>query len=236
MPRENSFSDEEGRSLTPDPEEEASPVSPVASRPGPANSAHVEGTRSLSNLDRIKTQSRKSFHSKLSKGGNLASPTADVQEQQSLSPWAHFPPKEKFRAIVRNMISMHRGTSMLLASGGRVGAEPGVDPRRPAMHAAYSHIREDNCGIEIVDYSAVRSTTRRMKNAEFIDFMNTPTKDGLPPREPWVKVRWINIGGMDWEVIKAVSIRYSMCLNWVLELTINELTPFGFGRIASVGA
>jgi hypothetical protein len=209
MPRENSFSDE-GRSLTPDPEEEeAFPGSPVAS--APANHTHVEHTRSLSNLDRIKTQSRKSFHSKLSKGDNLGSPTGAV-EQQPLSPWAHLEPKEKFRAIVRKMMSVHRGTSILLAGGGRVGAEPGIDPRRPAVDAAYRHIREDNCGIEIVDYSAVRSTARTMKNAEFIDFMNTPTEDGLPPREPWVKVRWINIGGMDWEVIKAVSIRYSMCV------------------------
>lgn len=206
MPRENSFSDSEGRSLTPDPEEEALPVSAVASPP--ANYTHVENTRSLSNLDRIKTQSRKSLRSRVSKG-NPTSPTADVQ--QSPSPWAHLAPKEKFQAVVRKMMSMHRGTSMLLAGGGRIGAEPGIDPRRPAVDAAYRHIREDNCGIEIVDYSAVRSTARTMKNAEFINFMNTPTEDGLPPREPWVKVRWINIAGMDWEVIKAVSIRYRMC-------------------------
>ncbi|KIM47383.1 hypothetical protein M413DRAFT_439064 [Hebeloma cylindrosporum] len=206
MPRENSFSDSEGRSLTPDPEEEAFPVSPVAS---PANYTHVkvENTNQPSNLERIKTQSRRSLHSKLSKG-NPASPTATAQQRPSR--WAHLPPKEKFRAAVRTLMSMNRGTSMLLAGGGRVGAEPGVDPRRPAVDAAYRHIREDNCGIEIVDYSAVRSTTRTMKNAEFIDFMNTPTTDGLPPREPWVKVRWINIGGMDWEVIKAVSIRYNL--------------------------
>ena len=210
MPRENSLSDSEGRSLTPDPEEEASPVAAPT-----ANYTHVENTRSLSNLDRIKTQSRKSLRSRVSKGGIPASPTAAVE--QSPSPWAHLGPKEKFRAVVRKMMSMHRGTSMLLAGGGRVGAEPGIDPRRPAVDAAYRYIREDNCGIEIVDYSAVRSTTRTMKNAEFIDFMNTPTEDDLPPREPWVKVRWINIGGMDWEVIKAVSIRYSMCFELSLE-------------------
>ena len=207
MPRENSFSDDEGRSLTPDPEEEVFPAAPVATEP--ANHAHV------SNLDRIKTQSRKSLGSKISKGNlPLASPIAVVQQQPS--PWAHLGPKEKFRAIVRKMVSMHRGTSMLLAGGGRVGAEPGVDPRRPAVDAAYRHIREDNCGIEIVDYSAVRSTTRTMKNSEFINFMNTKTEDELPPREPWVKVRWINIGGMDWEVIKAVSIRYSTWFPFVV--------------------
>ena len=205
MPRENSFSDE-GRSLTPDPEEEAFPASPAAA--SPANYTHLDNTRPPPDLDRINTQSRKSLRSRVSKG-NPASLTAAVQ-QQPPSPWAHLGPKEKFRAVVRKMMSMHRGTSMLLAGGGQVGAEPGVDPRRPAVDAAYRHIREDNCGIEIVDYSAVRSTTRTMKNAEFINFMNTPTDDGLPPREPWVKVRWINIGGMDWEVIKAVSIRYSM--------------------------
>jgi len=210
MPRENSFSDSEGRSLTPDPEEETFPVSPAAP---PANYTHLENIRPLLNLDRIKTQSRRSLRSRVSKRGNPASPTAVVQQ----SPPAHLGPKEKFRVIVRKIMSMHRGTSMLLAGGERVGAEPGVDPRRPAVDAAYRHIREDNCEIEIMDYSAVRSTTRTMKNAEFINFMNTATDDGLPPRESWVKVRWINIGGMDWEVIKAVSIRYSMCFELGLE-------------------
>jgi hypothetical protein len=110
----------------------------------------------------------------------------------------------------------------MLVGGGHVGAEPGIDPKRPAVDAAYCHIREDSCGIEIVDYSAVRSTSRTMTNAEFINFMNTPSQGDLPPRDPWVKVRWINIGGMDWEVIKAVSLKYSTFLSFFVGVFANS--------------
>lgn len=30
--------------------------------------------------------------------------------------------------------------------------------------------------------------------------------------EPWVKVRWINIAGLSWDVIKAVSLKYGTCM------------------------
>jgi len=207
MPRENSLSDSEGRSLTPDPEEEALPL------PALPNHTQVENSH-LSHLERIRTQSRKSLHSRLSKN----KPTSPTANQQPL-PWA---PKEKFRATVRKVMSMHRGTSMLVG-GGEVGAEPGIDPRRPAVDALYRRVREDNCGIEIVDYSAVRSTSRTMTNAEFVDFMNAPSRDDFPPREPWVKVRWINIGGIDWEVIKAVSLKYrTVFLSGVFGMVIDS--------------
>lgn len=94
---------------------------------------------------------------------------------------------------------MHRGATLL---GTRiVGAEPGIDPSRPAVDAIYRHIEED-CEIEIVDYSAVRSSYRKLNNKEFVDFVDTTE------REPWVKVRWINIGGISWDVIKALTIKH----------------------------
>lgn len=104
-------------------------------------------------------------------------------------------------------MSMQRGTTLLGNISSVIGAEPGIDPRRPAVDAQYNHIEED-CEIEIMDYSAVRNTTRKMDNAEFIHFMGDLESDNLPPRDPWVKVRWINIGGISWDVIKALSIKY----------------------------
>lgn len=198
MPRENSFSDE-GRSLTPEPEEEL-PISPAsASYPLPPDASHKENTE----LSRIKTQSRKSLHSRKS-GAALPSSTV--------------PPIDRFRAAVRKVMAMRHGTSLLSNVGG-IGAEPGIDPRRPAAHAAYSHIKE-KCQIEIMDYSAIRSTTRTMDNAQFIEFMDMDSPD-LPQRDPWVKVRWINIGGISWDVIKALSIKYSTLLPlgaWLFKL------------------
>ncbi|KAJ6562659.1 hypothetical protein B0H19DRAFT_101692 [Mycena capillaripes] len=87
-----------------------------------------------------------------------------------------------------------------------VGSEPGVDPRRAGADAEHGEIKQE-CVIEVADYSAVRSSFGRMTNREFIDLMGDPEAS---TREPWVKVRWINIAGLDWGVIKAVSIKYDL--------------------------
>ena len=44
-----------------------------------------------------------------------------------------------------------------------------------------------------------------MSNKSFIEMMN---HKGASEREPWVKVRWINIGGVDWSVLSALALRY----------------------------
>jgi hypothetical protein len=115
-------------------------------------------------------------------------------------------PTEKFRAAARKIIALNRSTTLLSGGGGRIGAEPGVDPRRASADALYGHIRQD-CEIEVIDYSSVRSSFGRMTNREFINLMDDAAAS---QRDPWVKVRWINIGGMSWDVIKAVSIKYGV--------------------------
>ena len=172
MPRENSFTDSEGRSLTPEPEREA--LSPVSALRQP---------------------------SKRSQRPN-APPTLRTVTWQKLTP------KEKFRASVHKVIALRRvnGLSILMDNGMYVGAEPGVDPRRIAAEATYSHMT-DPCRIEIVDYSAIRNVHSVMSKDEFIDLMDTGSSEP-PSKPPWAKVRWINICGLSWDVIKAVSIAY----------------------------
>lgn len=104
---------------------------------------------------------------------------------------------------------MNRGLSPLTANdnGMYVGAEPGVDPRRISAEATYGHMICP-CRIEIVDYSAIRNTHRHMTKDEFIELMDTGSNE--PPAKPvWAKVRWINICGLSWDVVKTVSIKYS---------------------------
>jgi hypothetical protein len=44
-----------------------------------------------------------------------------------------------------------------------------------------------------------------MTNSGFIKFL----QDGRASvREPWVKVRWINVGGISWDVISALAMKY----------------------------
>ncbi|KAJ6468376.1 magnesium transporter [Mycena sanguinolenta] len=171
MPRENSFSDSDGRSLTPDLELGPAPTSPVRSTAPMSPTKHTVNTR-------VSTSTR--------------------------PPGTMVDPLHKFRHTVRKVIAMHRSTNVITGRG--VGAEPGVDPRRASADAQFGGIKQD-CVIEVADYSAVRSSFGRMTNREFINFMNDPAAS---EREPWVKVRWINIGGMSWDVIKAVSIKYDL--------------------------
>lgn len=225
MPRENSLDESETRSLTPDLDEQETPnVEPGS----PTYSRAPEPHGHPLDLARVKSaQSKKSLHSRLSR----AHPSAATHPTRA-SGWPHLPPKDRFRAAVRKVMSLHRGATLLGA--GMVGAEPGIDPRRPAVDAAYRHIQQAS-EIEIVDYSAVRSTSRRMGNAEFVEFMAVGSAaPPPPPREAWVKVRWINIGGVSWDVIKALAIKYRafLCASGLgigLELTCIR-------RIASVGS
>ncbi|KAF7314390.1 hypothetical protein MKEN_00911700 [Mycena kentingensis (nom. inval.)] len=112
-------------------------------------------------------------------------------------------PIDTFRSSVRKVMAMKRSTTILASIG--AGAEPGVDPRRASMDQAYGHVQRD-CTIEVVDYSAVSANSTTMKNAEFVKWAQSPQSE----RAHWVKVRWINICGISWDVIKAVSLRHEL--------------------------
>ncbi|KAF9011264.1 magnesium transporter [Cyathus striatus] len=202
MPRENSFSDSEGRSLTPDLSEEehdqfqavqqSSQVPPTS--PASPTGEHLHGLALIT--------SRLSKHSARTGKSNIGTAPSPVHV---IPGWKTLTPKDRFKAAVRRVMTMRKGTSVL-TGGGRVGAEPGVDPRRASADLTYGHIKQD-CVIEIVDYSTLRTSFGRMTNKEFVSFMGDPEASR---RDPWVKVRWINIGGMSWDVIKAVSIKYDL--------------------------
>ncbi|KIJ66521.1 hypothetical protein HYDPIDRAFT_86366 [Hydnomerulius pinastri MD-312] len=181
MPRENSFSDSDGRSLTPDLSEEESVIPehdilPAVVRQASPVSAPLPRT---------------SF-----------SPS---EKTRPPLPHSQSTPKDRFRASVRKVIQMHRTATTLSRYGG-AGAEPGVDPRRSSAFLNYGHIKQ-NCVIELADYSTVRSSFGRMTNKEFVRLLNDKT---AVKREPWVKVRWINVCGISWDVISALALHYDL--------------------------
>jgi hypothetical protein len=183
MPRENSFSDSVGRSLTPDPEDgprDPRPRSPVTAV-----------NRVKSSVKSYRTKSIKSVRPSFAKQGQ-----ADVQPTLS--------PIERFRMSVRKIMHINKTSSCFTGKG--PGAEPGVDIRRDSAYLNYGHIRQ-NCNIEVADYSSVRSSFGRMTNVEFINFLNNTQAS---EREPWIKVRWINVGGISWDVIRALALKYGM--------------------------
>jgi hypothetical protein len=116
------------------------------------------------------------------------------------APVPHLSAKDRFRSAVRKVIAVHRTA----ASRSRPGDEPGADPRRHNTFAAYGHIRQ-KCVIDVIDYSSIRCSFGRMSNSGFIQFLQN---NQASAREPWVKVRWINIGGISWDVISTLALKY----------------------------
>ncbi|KAJ7664911.1 hypothetical protein B0H17DRAFT_1143490 [Mycena rosella] len=112
-------------------------------------------------------------------------------------------PIDKFRSAVNKIVAMKRSTTVMSSFG--AGAEPGIDPRRASMEMQYRNVQQD-CVIEIVDYSAVSSSFLNMRNAEFVDWCSSPRSK----RQAWVKVRWINVSGVSWDVIKALSVKHEL--------------------------
>ncbi|EAU92445.2 hypothetical protein CC1G_00664 [Coprinopsis cinerea okayama7 len=202
--RENSISDSEGRSLTPDLEDEGiHSMSPTfgASPTFSTNGNHHDHSHGhLHSLGQA-LSSRKSIHSHKSRSQSHKITSA----RSPTSPWQNLAPKDKFKAAVRKVMAMRRGMT-LLGAGKAIGGEPGIDPSRPESDVAYGHIHEE-CAIEVVDYSAIRHSSHKMSNAEFIDLMDNE-ETWKAPR--WAKVRWINIGGLSWDVIKALASRYAL--------------------------
>lgn len=87
-----------------------------------------------------------------------------------------------------------------------VGAEPGIDPRRASANVHYGYIHQQ-CDIEVIDYSPDQCSFGHMKNQQLIEMLQD---SAASEREPWANVRWINIGGISWDVISAMALRYDM--------------------------
>ena len=113
-------------------------------------------------------------------------------------------PTQRFRTLVRKVMRLSHTSRCI--SGKGPGAEPGIDVRKDSASLSYGHIRQ-NCLIEVVDYSSVQSSSGRMTNREFISFLSNPTAS---ERERWMKVRWINVGGISWDVVRALALKYGM--------------------------
>lgn len=111
-------------------------------------------------------------------------------------------PKDRFRSSVKKVINIKRMYGFTAKH--RVGAEPGIDVRCAAASNAYNHFKT-NCVIEIAEYSTIRSSFGTMSNREFVNYLEDTAAS---EREPWVKVRWINIGGISWDVVRALALKY----------------------------
>jgi len=209
MPREDSLSDFDGESITSD-EEAGVTEAPVRGR-SPQPRASGSPLKSAGS------------HKSLASRKSLSSRKTDRAATTPQQPNTGVTPGDRLRATVRKVIALHR-TSAIIRRGG-LGAEPGVDPRRHSAFATFGNIRQ-KCLIDIIDYSSLRCSSGRMTNGEFVEFLKN--RNASAP-EPWVKVRWINVGGISWDVISALALKYGNTCLQNLSLPKSE----SFSRYAS---
>lgn len=78
------------------------------------------------------------------------------------------------------------------------GREPGVDVNNLELDIYH------DCQIVVVDYCKERYLIHGpFTNAAFIDFIQTP-------QPIWAKIRWINVNGMSFDIMRELSNRYSL--------------------------
>lgn len=102
----------------------------------------------------------------------------------------------KFRAAGRAVIRMRAATL-------GAGAEPGVDVKGGLASMLYGHLH-DHCQIEVIDYNDQRATVKVLENQAFKRWITGKEFE----RKSWAKVRWINVVGLSWEVIRELGIKY----------------------------
>ncbi|KAJ6547185.1 hypothetical protein B0H19DRAFT_954439 [Mycena capillaripes] len=85
-----------------------------------------------------------------------------------------------------------------------VGSEPGINPLEDDK---YGHFRQQ-CAIQVTEFSSEHVLLSTMSNEEFVELMKQPP----PPEDPNTKrsLRWINIGGISWNVLSALALRYDL--------------------------
>ncbi|KAH8920694.1 hypothetical protein BT69DRAFT_1352196 [Atractiella rhizophila] len=129
----------------------------------------------------------------------LASPKSPNLRTPLSGPQLLSPPsasKLKFQEAIRKTINIQTA-----ASHGYVWTnqqEPGIDVRK----ADYSHLKEELV-IDVADYDRDRIRQFNFNNAEFLSYLE---KD----RPKWAKVRWINVNGLSWDVLRAIALKYDL--------------------------
>jgi hypothetical protein len=136
------------------------------------------------------------------------SPVATTFSPNPLTNENPLPPQQQRSGIDRFRAAGRKVISMKTMSRG-VGGESGVDVRSRAFSMLYAHLHDD-CQIEVIDYSESKVSIKVLENKAFKRWINGQEF----PRKPGMKVRWINVAGISWEIIQELGLKYC-------ELSIN---------------
>lgn len=102
---------------------------------------------------------------------------------------------------------MYGASEMGRTTGWAPGQEPGIDTSDPppysrdnalAMDSIHYDQLNQRCEITVVDYGSDGMSTIDLDNDNLADFMQKPP-------EAWSAVRWINVNGLSWDVIRVLG-------------------------------
>jgi len=112
------------------------------------------------------------------------------------------------RGRANTAMSVYEPGAMGQSSGWTPGQEPGIDTSDPAPPYNYgSSVGPDRsqadklsqlCEITVVDYSSDNMRSYILDNGNLEEFLEQPI-------EEWSMVRWINVNGLSWDVIRALG-------------------------------
>jgi hypothetical protein len=193
----------------------AHPAHVEAHHDGDDYSDHISTTspHRRSHEDDVEAQKPKKLHVHIQEPGplqhqgtgDLVSPTK-IQRSDTSVPKSPSIKSLRRRGRAATGAVNYEAHEMGRSTGWHPGAEPGFDTSDPAP--PYSQIPggdvrhpeqlHQKCGITVVDYSSDYIVTTDLDNDNLEDFLNRPQED-------WVVVRWINVDGLSWDVIRLLG-------------------------------
>lgn len=112
--------------------------------------------------------------------------------------------KDRFRSLVNKVINRNRACAIMKEVAASASLEQGVDPSSAAAERRFGSYRT-KCTIEVVHYSESKCRTASFTNSELVRWLG----ENFPTRRQG-EVRWINVGGISWDVVKALAVRYDL--------------------------
>ncbi|KAJ1308494.1 hypothetical protein OPQ81_004198 [Rhizoctonia solani] len=114
--------------------------------------------------------------------------------------------KDKFRSLVNKVINRRRACIAIREGVPRAHSiDQGADPRNQRSDLRFGS-RLTKCAIEVTHYSETRCQTISYDNAGLVNLLNG---DGLTKLKNG-EVRWINVAGISWDVVKELAIRFNL--------------------------
>ena len=171
----------------------ASPGSPTSAQDRRPSAATAPRLHLDTHFDE-QTQSR-------SRGRSATSTTATAAQpniEEVLSPtYSHSSIDTTLRRRITRSNTVRHYQSPTRATWEEPGAEPGVDVKDEEAAARFAHLRQQ-CEITVVDFSAERIVQYELDNDSLQEFVKKPKED-------WVECRWVNVNGLDFDVISELT-------------------------------